>query len=78
MPGEDFYIRAFWDLTTERQLGMAMGSIPWSKIDDYGRKSGLDSDTMDLFRVLIRELDNAYLKWASEQQDRARKMNQDG
>lgn len=65
-------MRAFWDLSTERQIGFALGPIPGSKLDAYGHSRGLDSDNMDLFRAVTRMLDDAYLKWAQEQQAKAR------
>lgn len=76
LPGEDFYMRAFWDLSTERQVGFTLGPIPGSLIDEYGSRNGLDFDTMDLFRAVIRMLDDAYIKWAAEQQARARKSQE--
>ena len=53
---------AFWELGTERQLGMSIGPIPGSKIREYLR------DEMDLHgaeyeraRAIIRKADDAYL-----------------
>lgn len=70
--GDQFFMRAFWDLTTERQVGFSMGQIPDSRIDEYGRRKGLDSGSMDLFRAVIRMLDDAYLKWVADEQKKAR------
>jgi hypothetical protein len=53
---------AFWELGTERQLGMSVGPIPGSKIREYLR------DEMDLYgaeydraRAIIRKADEAWL-----------------
>lgn len=53
---------AFWELGTERQLGMTAGPIPGSKIREYLR------DELDLYgaeydraRAIIRKADDAYL-----------------
>lgn len=73
LPGEEFYLNAFWDLNTERHVGMSLGHIPCSKIRAYGAAAGLDSDTMELFVAVIRVMDSAFIKWAIEQQERARK-----
>ena len=40
---------------------MGIGPIPFSAIDRYGSRLGLDEDEFDNFRVLIRALDGAYL-----------------
>ncbi len=72
MPGEDFYLQAFWSLSTERQMGMAMGPIPQSAIIAYGLRAELDSDTMGLFEAVIRSLDAAYIDWALQEQKKAR------
>ena len=68
-------MRAFWDLSTERPIGFTLGPIPGSMIDSYAQRAGLDFDTMDLFRAVIRMLDDAYIKWAAEQQARARSQD---
>lgn len=54
------YLSAFWELSTERLS--PRGPIPWSKIDDYRRKKGIDSELADTFEYILRELDEAYLK----------------
>lgn len=77
-PGDEFFLRAFWDLSTERAIGMSLGPIPTSRLDSYGHAKGLDSDTMELFRVVIRMLDDTYLKWATDQQKRARENSSSG
>jgi hypothetical protein len=53
---------AFWELGTERQLGMTIGPIPGSKIREYLR------DDLDLYgadydraKAIIRKADDAYV-----------------
>lgn len=65
-------MRAFWSLSTERQLGMAIGPIPVSKITEYAAKARLEFDTMDLFVAVLRAMDGAYLEWAMDEQKKAR------
>ena len=60
--GDDFYIRAFHALCTERQFGSAIGPIPWSKIMDYGQRVGLDPVMMSVFESVIYALDEAWLE----------------
>lgn len=65
-PGDEFYMAAFWDLTTERpHLGMSAvpGPIPWRAIVDYAQHHGLEPDVSAAFEQVIREMDTAYLVW---------------
>lgn len=45
-----------------------MGPIPWNRIVDYGERKQLDNAMMGVFEIVIRELDEAYLRWQREQQ----------
>jgi hypothetical protein len=50
---------AFAELSTDRQLGMAEGPIPWSSIRRYAHEYGFDlSDLSDI----LRRVDGAYLR----------------
>ena len=60
--GDDFYIAAFWELSTERAFGMSLGPIPWSVIVEYGMVHGLDDDVLAVFVQVIRQMDGAYLE----------------
>ena len=68
--GDEFYMRAFWELSSERQFGQAIGPIPWSKIVSYGERQGLDNTMLKVFEHVIRELDEQYLRWQRDQQQR--------
>ena len=41
---------------------MAVGPIPWSAVDRYAERYGLDDDSYAYFQALIKALDAAYLK----------------
>ncbi|HEV7416044.1 MAG TPA: hypothetical protein VGN98_07790 [Tianweitania sediminis] len=61
------YWRAFWELTTDRPVGMGVGSIPFSAIDRYATRFGIDeAEHFERFAALIRRMDGVYLKWSSE------------
>ncbi len=68
--GDEFYLRAFWELSSERQFGQAIGPVPWSKIVQYGVRRNLDDAMMVVFESVVRNLDEAYLKWQRDQQKR--------
>lgn len=63
------YSEAFAQLTTDRPLGAlgGVGSIPWSALDRYAARLGLDDlDEFERFQKLIRAQDRAYLEHAAE------------
>lgn len=56
------YWAAFNDLGTERQIGMSLGPIPWSKVAEYADRYGMDET---LLQTVIRKVDSDYLKMLS-------------
>lgn len=60
--GDDVYLAAFWELSTERSYGHYLGPIPWSKIIFYGDRLRLDDTMMAVFTRVVRELDEAFLE----------------
>ena len=58
---EDFYIRAYARLSSERHyFGQEVGPIPWSKVDLYARRYGLNAAMTDFFVDLLLGLDVSY------------------
>jgi hypothetical protein len=59
---EGLYLSAWYDLSTERPIGMAEGYIPQSKIKSYGADDlALKGDDLEFFISVIRRVDNGYL-----------------
>jgi len=53
---------AFWELGTERQIGMSVGPIPGSKIRDYlSDELDLHGADYDRAKTIIRKADDAYV-----------------
>ncbi len=52
------YIKAFFTLSSDRQLGMAMGPIPYSSIVDYADRTGQDWEE---FLEIIQHVDSVYM-----------------
>jgi hypothetical protein len=63
--GCEWLMQAFWDLSTERQVGMTLGPIPMSRVDALADRSGLDRDNADTLRRAVRAMDREFLKWAA-------------
>lgn len=61
--GDEFYIRAFAELSTTRNYGFTLGPIPWDRIVAYGSHKGLEPDMIDALVAVIREMDRAWLEW---------------
>lgn len=65
---DDFYMEAFWELSTTRQFGQAIGPIPWHHIVQYGVHHGLDGAMLNVLVRVVRILDEAWLLWQRENQ----------
>lgn len=57
-----FYM-AFMDLTTERQVGEAIGAIPWTAVDRYCEANELYGEQREDMFYHIGRLDRAYIEW---------------
>lgn len=57
--GYEGWLEAFWELGTERQIGMGLGPIPGSAIRAWCQ----DWPDARAFHMVIRRLDAAYLDW---------------
>ena len=63
-PGDEFYLRAFSELSTCRAIAFeGSGPIPWKDIVQFGLFSELDEDLLKAFVKIIRHMDDGYLKW---------------
>lgn len=71
-PGLSMYFTAFNDLTTCRGIGFGPGPIPWMAMDRYCQRLLLRGPDRSDFLYLMREMDNAYLQFQSDQMDKAR------
>lgn len=67
-PGCGFHLRAFADLSTERQIGTVTGPIPTSQIRAYAARYGLEERAAEQLEEIVRAADRAYLKWLSDEQ----------
>lgn len=66
--GEAWLLRAFWDLSTERQrTGGGMGPIPWTAIRTYANEAGLDFQARGVLFAVMHALDVAYIEWFVEE-----------
>lgn len=66
--GSHSFYNAFWDLDSERAIGMQPGRIPYSAIRKYAMNHGI-SDS-DVFIRIIMAMDKAYLSHNSGGDDK--------
>ncbi len=52
---------AFWELSSERQIGMGLGPIPYRAVRAFANDHGVFGDHFDHFKMVIRLLDGEYL-----------------
>lgn len=54
------------DLDSSRQLGMAIGPIPWMAVEEYCRARGFNEELSEDVHYLVRAMDDAYLEHKSK------------
>lgn len=68
-PYQQFFWVAFWELSSDRQLGGmgGVGSISFSSIDRYAQRFGItDPDEFRRFLRIVRSLDARYVAKVNE------------
>lgn len=55
-------MQAFFDLSADRQVGMALGVIPFSSIVKYAELYGMTLQEMTEFKYLIQKMDAVFLE----------------
>ena len=61
--GLHYYMRAFFDLETERNVGFVVSPIPVTKIIEYGRYLNYKEYELEEFILIMRSLDNVALAY---------------
>lgn len=54
-------ISAFWELSTDRQIGFSAGPIPWSSIRRWLDHYGSEYDSDETFIECIRAMDSVFI-----------------
>jgi hypothetical protein len=68
--GLEWVYSAFGKLTTCRSVGMGIGPIPWTAINEFALRYGLSEDDQDDFEFLIEQMDDAYVKHMNEKSEK--------
>jgi len=68
-PEYQIYWDAFWELSSDRQVGMAIGRIPFTAIDCYARRYGFEEiDEFDRFVSVMRAMDSEFRRLTSPEE----------
>lgn len=73
LPGDEFYITAFYELSTCRSYGWSLGPIPWRDIIYYADFAVLDEDLLPVFVQSIRAMDAVYLEYVKKKTPEGKK-----
>lgn len=65
-PQYQWVFSAFFDLSTCRQVGMGVGPIPWTAIQQYVTTYFLDDDQAYFLKRVVYGLDKVYLRLLKE------------
>lgn len=65
------YWEAYLDLTGTRAIGFGLGPIPWTAVDGFAGRHGLDDpDEFQTLKEIVWGVDRAYLKWHADNKDK--------
>ena len=64
--GLELYLQAFYDLDSERTIGLSLSPIPWSAIHNYCECNLLGEEQTENMHYFIRRMDGANLKRMNE------------
>ena len=60
-PGLELYWKAFQDLSSDRDVGMGIGPIPWVSVHAWGARNHIWGDNFERLVMVIRGLDSIYM-----------------
>lgn len=76
LPGLDWFVAAFHELSTCRSVGMGEGPIPWTAVQKYCEAMGLRGPGAHAMHHHIRAMDREYLEIRAKQEEARRKRRE--
>ena len=64
------FVDAFWRLSTERPVGMALGVIPWMAMMRYAQWLGLVGEASEVFVEVMEAMDRTYMDIQAERRQK--------
>ncbi|WP_449395589.1 phage tail assembly chaperone [Devosia riboflavina] len=66
LPGADELLKAFWELCSDRPVGVSAAAIPFTAIDRWAARNGFDDpDDFASLTAAIRAMDGEWVRAAS-------------
>ena len=62
---------AFAELRTDRPVGIDIGAIPWSSLNAFALRHGIEGDDFEHFSHVVRELDAAERNYGKDHRPNA-------
>ena len=59
--GLELYWKAFQDLSSDRDVGMGVGPIPWSAMSTWGARNHIWGDDFERLVMVLRGMDSIYM-----------------
>lgn len=67
--GLDFFIKAFFELETDRDFSFCMGPLKWTTIHKYGEFYNLDTIQFEKLHLYLTRMDHEYCKLKNKEQN---------
>ncbi len=64
--GLHMYWKAFQDLSSDRDVGMGIGPIPWSAMSAWADRNGIRGDNFERFVTIIKGMDTVFVEHSSK------------
>ena len=59
--GLEFYWKAYRDLTSDRDIGMGVGPIPWQAMNNWGIRNHVYGDDFERLVITLQGLDKVFM-----------------
>ena len=57
-----FYWKAYQDLTSDRDVGMGVGPIPWLSMDSWGARNRVRGDDFERLVAILKDMDATFME----------------
>ena len=57
-----FYWKAFQDLSSDRDVGMGIGPLPWSAMHSWATRNCVSGDDFERFVMILRGMDTVFVE----------------
>lgn len=73
IPGLELYWRAYADMTSDREVGMGVGPIPWTAMHLWAVRHNIRGDDFDRLVLVLRGMDAVFMAHQAKKQKKGSK-----